>query len=409
MWVVLVRLHVMSDNERTITFEDLPGADLIVDARYLGGTAGTMRDDPIARLLDVGNQGGFRYKGSPRQGTVKLAVLYTSRAEADWPDALDVQTGVLTYYGDNRTPGRDLHDTQRSGNLLLRDVFTAAHGTAADRQKVPPFLLFEKAAPGRAVRFRGLLAPGASTLSSDDELAAIWRSREGHRFQNYRARFTVLDVPSVPRAWLRAVLAGAPTTTSDCPPAWKNWVDSRAYSALVAPSTMVVRSRSQQLPAEETGRSILEAIHRYFSGWPQGFEECAVAVWRMIAPSTGRCDVTRPSRDGGRDAVGQYLLGPLADRVVIDFALEAKCYGPSNSVGVREVSRLISRLRHRHFGVFVTLSYFNAQVYDEVRSDGHPIALICGRDVVDALREHGYGTVDEVQAWLEKMFPGPGQ
>lgn len=107
--------------------------------------------------------------------------------------------------------------------------------------------------------------------------------------------------------------------------------------------------------------------------------------------------------------MGQYLLGPLADRVVIDFALEAKCYGPANSVGVREVSRLISRLKHRHFGVFVTLSYFNTQVYDEVRSDGHPIALICGRDVVDALREHGYGDADAVRAWLGKMFPRLGQ
>jgi len=288
----------MSNNERTICFEDLPTADLIVDARYLGGTAGTMRDDPIAQLVDVGNQGGFRYKGSPRQGTVKLAVLYTSRAEVDWPDALDVQTGVLTYYGDNRTPGRDLHDTHRGGNLLLREVFAAAHGTSADRQKVPPFLLFEKAAPGRAVRFRGLLAPGASTLSADDELAAIWRSREGQRFQNYRARFTVLDVPTVPRSWLRSVLAGEPTTTDQCPAAWKDWVESRAYSPLVAPTTAVVRSKMQQQPTDEAGRDILESIHQYFAGWPQGFEECAVAIWRMIAPSTGRCDVTRPSRDG---------------------------------------------------------------------------------------------------------------
>ncbi|MCP1762460.1 O-acetyl-ADP-ribose deacetylase (regulator of RNase III) [Bradyrhizobium japonicum] len=36
--------------------------------------------------------------------------------------------------------------------------------------------------------------------------------------------------------------------------------------------------------------------------------------------------------------------------------LEAKCYGSGNSVGVREMSRLISRLRHRQFGVLVTTS-----------------------------------------------------
>nr|WP_231969307.1 restriction endonuclease [Mycobacterium sp. E735] len=67
--------------------------------------------------------------------------------------------------------------------------------------------------------------------------------------------------------------------------------------------------------------------------------------------------------------------------------------GYDGRVGEVKQRRLISRLRHRNFGVFVALSYFNSQVYDEVRADGHPIALVCGRDVVDALRSNGYGGV----------------
>jgi len=59
--------------------------------------------------------------------TVNLAVLYTTGAEPDWPDVLDVHTGVFTYFGDNRSPGRELHDTQRKGNLLLSRVFERAH------------------------------------------------------------------------------------------------------------------------------------------------------------------------------------------------------------------------------------------------------------------------------------------
>ena len=137
----------------TVPFDDLPTADLTVESVYLGGTKGHAGDDPLARLLPVGNQGGFRYKGSPRKNSVQLAVLYTSGAEIDWPDNLDPQTGVFTYYGDNREPGRDLHDTARDGNLLLRTTFEAAHGSPAERSVVPPFLLFERATPGRAVRF----------------------------------------------------------------------------------------------------------------------------------------------------------------------------------------------------------------------------------------------------------------
>ena len=388
-----------------VPFIDLPTADLHLERLYLAGKSGTIGDDPLARLLPVGNQGGFRYYGSPRRGSVKLVVLYTSGVEVDWPDLLDPQTGIFTYYGDNRKPGDELHGTKRQGNSLLRDVFQLVHGSAADRVQVPPFLLFEKAFPRRTVRFRGLLAPGAETLSPDDELAAIWRSKSGLRFQNYRARFTVLDTQIVPRSWINALIAGRPSTDGPCPPVWREWVRGRSYAPLVAPSTTVIRSKREQLPTDPVGLTILRTIHKYFAKRPHDFEACTVAIWRLIAPATGNADVTRPSRDGGRDAVGEYLLGPPADRIALDFALEAKCYSESNGVGVKEVSRLISRLRHRQFGVFVTLSYFNQQVYEEVRSDRHPIALICGRDIVAALRGHGFGDEMAVSAWLEMQFP----
>ncbi|WP_069163878.1 restriction endonuclease [Nocardia altamirensis] len=396
----------MLDGDQATAFADLPTADLHVERRYLGGTRGTSGDDPLARLLPVGNQGGFRYKGSVRNDSVKLAVLYTSGEELTWPDSLDPETGIFTYFGDNRRPGTELHDTTRAGNLLLRNAFERAHGSADDRLRVPPFLYFEKSVPGRAVRFRGLLAPGAATLTSDADLSAIWRNASGSRFQNYRAFFTVLDVGVVPRDWLDAVLSGAPTISAGCPEPWRDWVEGRVYRALVAPPTVTIRSKADQLPSDPTGRAILQTIRDYFSTRPTDFEACAVEVWRLMAPSTGSCTVTSPSRDGGRDAIGQYLLGPNADKVSVEFALEAKCYGQDSGVGVREMSRLISRIRHRQFGVFVTLSYFNRQVYDEVRTDGHPIAMVCGRDVVDVLRDNGFSDRAAVQAWLNSRFPG---
>ena len=38
------------------------------------------------------------------------------------------------------------------------------------------------------------------------DLVAIWRSRQGMRFQNYRATYTVLDIAKVDRAWIDDVL-----------------------------------------------------------------------------------------------------------------------------------------------------------------------------------------------------------
>jgi hypothetical protein len=61
-----------------------------------------------------------------------------------------------------------------------------------------PSLLFDKCG-GRGVRFRGLLAPGTDRTNGEEDLVAVWRTTNGQRFQNYRARFTGFDTGSVTR------------------------------------------------------------------------------------------------------------------------------------------------------------------------------------------------------------------
>jgi hypothetical protein len=116
-------------------------------------------------------------------------------------------------------------------------------------------------------------------------------------------------------------------------------------------------------------------------------------------------DLTRPTRDGGRDAIGLYRVGHGASSILVDFALEAKCFNIDNSVGVREVSRLISRLRHRQFGVLVTTSYLHSQAYRELKEDGHPVVVIAAKDIVDILASAGLNSVTGVAQWLELNFP----
>ena len=114
---------------------------------------------------------------------------------------------------------------------------------------------------------------------------------------------------------------------------------------------------------------------------------------------------TRPSRDGGRDGIGLYRIGVEGEGIHIDFAVEAKCYNESNSVGVRELSRLISRLRQRQFGVLVTTSYVAQQAYQEIREDQHPIIVIAGRDIVQLLMSNGLGNQHDLANWLRTVFP----
>src|SRR5689334_7274154 len=114
-----------------------------------------------------------------------MLVITTNMSDPDWPDELDVESGTLTYFGDNKKPGRALHDTPRFGNRLLRDVFANAHAGRDGRRKCPPVFVFSSAGTWRDVIFRGLAVPGVAGIGSADDLVAVWRSSGGQRFQNY--------------------------------------------------------------------------------------------------------------------------------------------------------------------------------------------------------------------------------
>ena len=388
---------------KTVAFDQLTTTDLHVDALYQGGRRGNAGDDPLPKLLRVDSQGGFRYRGKVG-GKLQMLVLTSSMNDPDWPDALDRETGVFTYYGDNKKPGRELHDTGRDGNLILQKIFAAARSSQEARREVPPIFVFAGTASWRDMNFLGLGVPGASDLDSAEELVAIWRTAEGKRFQNYRARFTILDAPVISRAWIDSLIAGK-SDDSAAPDAWRTWVETGRRRALMATRSLEYRSKSEQLPQDDEGNAIIQAIRGYFRDTPHAFEHCAAAITRLMLPDVTMLDVTRPSRDGGRDAVGQMRVGAGASGIFVDFALEAKCYSPPSSVGVRDVSRLISRLRHRQFGVLVTTTWVDLQAYKEIKEDQHPIVVVSAVDIVDLLRRTGKGSAGEVVSWLTEQFP----
>ena len=180
---------------------------------------------------------------------------------------------------------------------------------------------------------------------------------------------------------------------------------------MAAESTAVIRRQEAQLPNTETKAAILEAVWQHFKDAPRNFERFAARLFTMHDPRVVVDEVTRYVGDGGRDAVGRYLLGLSDDPVYVEFSLEAKCYRPPSngrgaiSVGVKDVSRLISRIRHRQFGVLVTTSVVARQAYEEVREDRHPIIFICGKDIADILTIRGLNTPTLVKEMLANEFP----
>ena len=401
---------------RIIRYAELPGADLIVDAVYEGELGGHLSGEALSNLLPgVGNQGGFRASGHGNDK--KFVALFTSGKDKDWPDSLDLNTGQFTYYGDNKKPGHRLHSTPRGGNRILRHVFELLHGDPPQRNRIPPFLVFKKyqtRVSGRSFQYKGLAVPGFAGLPETGDLVAVWKHSDGQRFQNYRAVFTILDCPQVNRAWIDDLRNGRPFSVH-APMVWRKWVEEGKYKALTAESTTVIRNRSAQLPDSRAKVTILETVWEHFRHAPPTFEAFAARLFQMHDQRAIIDEITRSAIDGGRDAIGRYLLGLSDDPVYAEFSLEAKCYRPplngkrANSVGVKDVSRLISRIRHRQFGVLVTTSIIGRQVYEEVRKDGHPIIFLCGKDIADILTKNGFNTPELVRAMLENEFEIAGR
>lgn len=388
-------------------FNNLHNAELVVDAIYKGGSAGTFNDEPLHHLFpSCGVAGGFRkVNRTDESGKPAYVILYTTMNELEWPDYLDKETGVFRYYGDNRKPGRLLTDTKLRGNILLEEVFSRLNGIGSI-EDIPPFFIFKKIGDGRDVQFLGLACPGNPSISPDRDLVAFWRTMGDNRFQNYEAYFTVLDTGKMPisRKWLEALINNHDDSLKYAPAVWRNFIHNgrNGIIALKAEKIIDIPSKYEQMQSDIEGKNCLEAIRSHYLSFAQGFEACATDLIYKMDNHFEDFALTRPWRDGGRDAIGHYVIsqpGRVNSVLKIDCAMEAKCYKASHGVGVKEMSRLISRIKYRQFGIMITTSYVDAQAYGEVIEDGHPILIVTAADIADILRFNSI-TSSNIEDWL---------
>ena len=385
-----------------------------IDTIYKNG--GFQQSDAMTILMKVRNGGGFR----PCRGK-SYFVIHSTKSDIDWPDFLDYETGIYTYYGDNKEPGCELHS--KMGNQFLRNIYEKlSKKTFEDRKEIPPIFLFESKKENSGVQFKGLLVPGNSNYDDKDILTAVWASKgNGERFQNYRAIFTLLDTmegsknepnkASIDLRWLDDIKNGKSYDSIYAPLSYKKWVKTGIYTPFSTIRLSAIRTKKEQLPNNPQKLKMLKLIHDYFydknnKHKSTRFEPFALWLSMQVDQNIIKIDNTRPTRDGGRDGIGQYrIMGKLNNSLTTVFAVEAKCYDINDPVRVKETSRLISRIRQRQFGILVTTSFVAKQAYEEIIEDGHPIAIISGVDIIDILYKKGINNITTLNKFLNDNYP----
>lgn len=386
---------------------------LRVDALYRNTNDWKKEEDQFNRYFrfddgkGINNTSGFRPKSKSNTKSTDIedcafCVLVSNFGESEWPDSLNYEIGQFTYYGDNRKAGNAISSTVVGGNRFLESIFRKLH--SQDRQSIPPILCFEvvKGAATTHMKFLGLAAPGAQGLGPTDDLVAIWKISSGKRFQNYRAIFSILKEELLSKDWLNDMVEGiAPGDSKHCPESWSYWVKTGIYKVLECSKELTPRKKSEQLPQGKLEISVLKYLFDNLSD--REFEYASAELVKLVDPSFRDLVVTRASRDGGRDVIGSYYLGHEEHQIRLSAFVEAKKWKLDSAIGVKQVMRLISRLKHRDIGVFITTSFFDPQVQKELLEDGHPVMLISGGDIARLLIKSDLSDEATLKSWVESI------
>jgi len=395
----------------TVPFSRLGNLDLITGTVYEGGRAGNASDDPLAKILKGGNAGSFRYCGSVDD--LNYLIIIISADDPNWADSIDLNSGTITCFGDNRAPGRSLLDTPQNGNLILKMLFGNLRSSKDPRKAVPPIFIFRRypnQASPRSVRFIGIAAPGSPHVRPIKSLARIQRHINSQRLQNYRATFTVLDIPVISRTWIDDLETGQ-ISSKHRPIVWNMWQKSGLYRPLKPKRPRGIPSIKDQLPKRIDSKAMLLKLYRYFCAEPYQFLHFAAQLYARSDARTIIERVHRLAPDHYNVISGKYKLGMNGSSAFLEFVIDAKCYNPGSgnrkrkSVGEKDIEKLLSRLGNQQFTVLVTTSVVTPKAHKVIQNQNHPVVVIAGGDIIKILQSIPIRTVKQLSEWLENHFP----
>jgi hypothetical protein len=208
----------------------------------------------------------------------------------------------------------------------------------------------------------------------------------------------------IERTGLQEFIAGQARRSSGAPEIWNQWVQTGKYQALTSEPTTVIRTVAEQMP-DTDNKADLRAVFQHFKDSPHQFEGFAARVFQMHDTRVIIDQVTQASIDGGRDAIGLYVLGLNDDPVYVDFAGDrrdggeyrrrSRDFAPDLALATSSIWRSGYHLCNRRQG------------YEEVRGDRHPIIFIAGKELSGKCSRMALGRVSYRLSATSSLIPCP--
>ena len=202
-------------------------ASLIPGHIYMGGTSGNAGDDPISKLLNVGNACGIRSKKNKENELAYISLVTNPINQKNYPDFLDNETKILTYYGDQKTPGKHYLDTKQKGNLNLENLFKTSYYQKNAKLHLFPCFYFEKIGKkGRNYLYHGIAYPYVSQKEFHEVCNIAQITSDNGIINNLKFSFTVNSDEEVSRQWLLSLTRDS-SDIELAPNSWKLFLKNR--------------------------------------------------------------------------------------------------------------------------------------------------------------------------------------
>lgn len=323
----------------------------------------------------IGMMGGIRRLKShspPNEDECTAVILVSNKKrrpsglDNPWEDRIDLENGEIKYWGDaKKNPEKDFRNYK--GNSLLMNIYEQST-IKNEREKTPPILFFQKPRVG-VVRFCGLV------VIENVEIKRFLHEKVP--VPNYLFHLSILNEDKIELDWIHERTKSGNDDKS--PEAWEDWVES-GHVDKYSIWKRSVRKKSEQLPDSREDIKLLNKLRKVFSS--REFEFLAKYVL-MENADFNDLKVTPSTGDEGFDLIGDLFVSNLDLKIKI--LVEVKNWKIDSSVGVKEVSRLASRIEKGQQGIFISSSYFSKPAQVETNKT-HPIKLISSSEFLNLVK-----------------------